>query len=99
MVVTGSRVGKSFGVEQVLEKNNLFDKLAGNKLRFGIEKGALVQLVCTNCYTTTQTRVVYWFLMIVIQYCMTRHLNLLKAALDSSPKRTLSWNTDSALIS
>ena len=41
MVVTGPPgVGKSFGVEEVLEKNNLFDKLAGNKLRFAIEKGA-----------------------------------------------------------
>ena len=31
MVVTGHPgVGKSFGVELVLEKNNLFDKIAGN---------------------------------------------------------------------
>ena len=41
MVVTGPPgVGKSFGVEAVLEKNSLFDKLAGNKLRFEVIKGA-----------------------------------------------------------
>ena len=41
MVVTGPPgVGKSFGVEQVLEKNNLFDKIAGNKLKFEVIKGA-----------------------------------------------------------
>ena len=41
MVVTGPPgVGKSFGVEQVLEKNSLFDTLAGNKLRFEVIKGA-----------------------------------------------------------
>ena len=34
--------------------------------------------------------------MTVIQYCMTRQVKLLKAALDSSKKRKISWNTDSA---
>ena len=41
MVVTGPPgVGKSFGVEAVLEKNSLFDVMAGNKLRFDVIKGA-----------------------------------------------------------
>ena len=41
MVVTGPPgVGKTFGVEQVLEQNSMFDKLADKPERFGIEKGA-----------------------------------------------------------
>ena len=60
MVVTGPPgVGKSFGVEQVLDKNNLFDKLADRKLKFGIEKGPPLLLVCLNYCTTTVIRVVY----------------------------------------
>ena len=44
MVVTGfSGVGKSFGVEQVLEKNPLFDVLGGKKAKFETVKGASVQ--------------------------------------------------------
>lgn len=100
MVVTGPPgVGKSFGVEQVLEKNNLFDKLAGNRLRFGIEKGAASAI---GLY-----KLLYNYAdkgnVLVLDDCDTvlydeTSLNLLKAALDSSAKRTLSWNTDSALL-
>ena len=100
MVVTGPPgVGKSFGVEQVLEKNNLFDKLAGNKLRFGIEKGAASAIgLYKLLYNYADKGCV-----LVLDDCDTvlydeTSLNLLKAALDSSPKRTLSWNTDSALL-
>lgn len=100
MVVTGPPgVGKSFGVEQVLEKNNLFDKLAGNKLRFGIEKGAASAIgLYKLLYNYADKGCV-----LVLDDCDTvlydeTSLNLLKAALDSSPKRTLSWNTDSSLL-
>ena len=97
MVVTGPPgVGKSFGVEQVLEKNNLFDKIAGKKLRFGIEKGAFSAIgLYKLLYNYADKGCV-----LVLDDCDTvlydETLNLLKAALDSSPKRTLSWNTDSA---
>ncbi len=100
MVVTGPPgVGKSYGVEQVLEKNNLFDKLAGKKLRFGIEKGAASAI---GLY-----KLLYNYAdkgnVLVLDDCDTvlydeTSLNLLKAALDSGKKRTLSWNTDSALL-
>jgi hypothetical protein len=100
MVVTGPPgVGKSFGVEAVLEKNSLFDKLANQRLRFGIEKGAasaigLYKLLYNYADATN---------VLVLDDCDTvlydeTSLNLLKAALDSSKKRRLSWNTDSALL-
>jgi len=100
MVVTGPPgVGKSFGVEQVLEKNSMFDKLAGKKLRFGIEKGAASSI---GLY-----KLLYNYAdpgnVLVLDDCDTvlydeTSLNLLKAALDSSKKRRLSWNTDSSLL-
>ena len=100
MVVTGPPgVGKSFGVEAVLEKNSLFDKIAGNKLRFEVIKGAssaigLYKVLYQNADRNN---------VLVLDDCDTvlydeTSLNLLKAALDSSKKRKLSWNTDSALL-
>ena len=100
MVVTGPPgVGKSFGVEAVLEKNILFDKLAGNKLRFDVIKGAssaigLYKVLFQNADRNN---------VLVLDDCDTvlydeTSLNLLKAALDSSKKRNISWNTDSALL-
>ena len=42
MIVSGPPgVGKSYGVEQVLEKNALFDKLANKRVRFEVVKGAM----------------------------------------------------------
>jgi hypothetical protein len=100
MVVTGPPgVGKSYGVEQVLEKNSLFDTLAGNKLRFEVIKGAssaigLYKVLYNNADKNS---------VLVLDDCDTvlydeTSLNLLKAALDSCKKRKLSWNTDSALL-
>lgn len=100
MVVTGPPgVGKSFGVEAVLEKNRIFDKLAGNTPRFEVIKGASSAI---GLY-----KVLYQYAdknnVLVLDDCDTvlydeTSLNLLKAALDSSKKRRLSWNTDSALL-
>ena len=38
MVVSGSGVGKTFGVEQVLEKDSLFDMMADKPLKAYIRK-------------------------------------------------------------
>ena len=100
MVVTGPPgVGKSFGVEQVLEKNSLFDVLANNKLRFEVIKVAssaigLYKVLYNNADKNS---------VLVLDDCDTvlydeTSLNLLKAALDSCKKRKLCWNTDSALL-
>ena len=41
MIVSGPPgVGKSFGVEQVIEKAVLFDKIAGKRLRAEVVKGS-----------------------------------------------------------
>ena len=100
MVVTGPPgVGKSFGVEAILEKNSLFDKLAGNRLRFGVEKGAASAVgLYKLLYNYADANNV-----LVLDDCDTvlydeTSLNLLKAALDSGKKRRISWNTDSALL-
>mgnify|MGYP003641333829 FL=1 len=100
MVVTGPPgVGKSFGVEAVLEKNSLFDVLASKKLRFETIKGAssaigLYKILYNNADANN---------VLVLDDCDTvlydeTSLNLLKAALDSCKKRKLCWNTDSALL-
>lgn len=100
MVVTGPPgVGKSFGVEQVLEKNSLFDVMAGNGTKFETVKGAssaigLYKILFQNADRKS---------VLVLDDCDTvlydeTSLNLLKAALDSCKKRKLCWNTDSALL-
>ena len=100
MVVTGPPgVGKSYGVEQVLEKNSLFDVMAGNGTKFETVKGAssaigLYKVLFNNANSKS---------VLVLDDCDTvlydeTSLNLLKAALDSCKKRTLNWNTDSALL-
>ena len=100
MVVTGPPgVGKSFGVEQVLEKNSLFDVLASKKTRFETVKGAssaigLYKVLFNNSDANS---------VLVLDDCDTvlydeTSLNLLKAALDSCKKRKLCWNTDSSLL-
>ena len=100
MVVTGPPgVGKSFGVEAVLEKDSLFDVMAENKLRYEVIKGASSAIgLYKVLYNNADRKSV-----LVLDDCDTvlydeTSLNLLKAALDSSKKRTLSWNTDSALL-
>ena len=92
-------VGKSYGVEKILEKNSMFDKLAGNTIKFGTEKGAasaigLYQLLYRYADPGS---------VLVLDDCDSIlwdevSLNLLKAALDSSTKRMISWNTESSAL-
>ena len=100
MIVSGPPgVGKSFGVEQVLNENRMFDKMAGKRDRFQVIKGAssaigLYKVLYENSDKGS---------VLVMDDCDTvlhdeTSLNLLKAALDSGAKRMLSWNTDSALL-
>ena len=101
MVVTGPPgVGKSFGVEKVLKEAGIMKKLSNDSLRrFGVEKGAatpigLYQLLYD--YSAAGS-------VLVLDDCDSvlydeLSLNLLKAALDSSPKRTLSWRSESRAL-
>ena len=100
MVVTGPPgVGKSYGVEKVIEKNSMVDKLADKPLKYGTEKGAasaigLYQLLYRYADPGS---------VLVLDDCDSIlwdevSLNLLKAALDSSNKRMISWNTESSAL-
>ena len=100
MIVSGPPgVGKSFGVEQVLSKDDLFDTLGNRKPRYEIVKGAMSSIgLYAKLYEYSDAKNV-----IVFDDCDSilmedLSLNILKGALDSSPKRVIQWNTDSRLL-
>jgi hypothetical protein len=100
MIVSGPPgVGKSFGVEAVLEKHGLLDTLAERKPKYEIVKGAMSALgLYAKLYEFSGEKNV-----IVFDDCDSvlmdeLSLNILKGALDSSKKRYIAWNTDSRLL-
>ena len=100
MIVSGPPgVGKSFGVEEVLQKDGLFDVLGERKPRYEIVKGAMSALgLYAKLYEFSDAKNV-----IVFDDCDSvlmdeLSLNILKGALDSSKKRVIAWNTDSRLL-
>jgi hypothetical protein len=100
MIVSGPPgVGKSYGVEAVLEKDGLFDKLGGRKPRYEIVKGAMSSIgLYSKLYEFSAEKNV-----IVFDDCDSilmedLSLNILKGALDSSKRRFISWNTDSRIL-
>ena len=100
MIVTGPPgVGKSFGVEEVLGKQDLFNTLGNKRPKYEVVKGAMSAIgLYTKLYKYSEQGNV-----IVFDDCDSvllddLSLNILKAALDSSKKRTISWNTDSRIL-
>jgi len=100
MVVTGPPgVGKTFGVEQVLEKDSLFDMMADKPLRHTFVKGAMSAIgLYSTLYKYSDSKSI-----VVLDDCDTilfneDALNILKAALDSGKKRKISWNSDSNFL-
>ena len=100
MIVSGPPgVGKSYGVEGVLEKDDLFNKLAERKPKFEVVKGAMSALgLYAKLYEFSEKGNV-----VVFDDCDSilfddLSLNILKGALDSSDRRFISWNTDSRLL-
>jgi DNA-binding NarL/FixJ family response regulator len=100
MIVTGPPgVGKSFGVEEVLSKEDLFNTLGNKRPKYEIVKGAMSAIgLYSKLYHYSEKGNV-----IVFDDCDSvllddLSLNILKAALDSSKKRTISWNTDSRML-
>jgi hypothetical protein len=92
-------VGKSYGVEQVLQKDGLFDILGERKPKFEVVKGAMSSIgLYAKLYEFSAEKNV-----IVFDDCDSilmedLSLNILKGALDSSNKRVIQWNTDSRLL-
>jgi hypothetical protein len=101
MIVSGPPgVGKSFGVEKVLEQASLFDKMAQRKNRFEVVKGAMSALgLYAKLYKFSDPGNVLVFDDCDSILLDDLSLNILKAALDSSKKRYISWNTDSRMLS
>jgi hypothetical protein len=100
MIVTGPPgVGKSFGVEEVLAKDDLFNTLGERKPKYEIVKGAMSAIgLYTKLYKYSDAKSILVFDDCDSILLDDVSLNILKAALDSSKKRTISWNTDSRLL-
>jgi hypothetical protein len=100
MIVSGPPgVGKSFGVESVLEKSDLFNKLAEKKPKFEIVKGAMSAIgLYAKLYEFSAPGNVVVFDDCDSILMEDLSLNILKGALDSSARRWISWNTDSRIL-
>ena len=100
MIVSGPPgVGKSFGVEKVLEKDGLFDKLADRKAKYEVCKGAMSSIglyAKLHEFSAKGNVVVFDDCDSILMEDLS--LNILKGALDSSERRFISWNTDSRLL-
>ncbi len=100
MIVSGPPgVGKSFGVEKVLEQASFFDRLGQRGVRYEVIKGATsaIGLYC-KLYSYSDPNSVLVFDDCDSILLDDISLNVLKAALDSNDKRTISWNTDAAML-
>lgn len=102
MIVSGPPgVGKSFGVETVLSKHDVFAEVAqDNKLKkYEVVKGAMSAIgLYRKLYEYSDRKSI-----VVFDDCDSIllddvSLNILKAALDSGNKRVISWNTDSHVL-
>ena len=100
MIVSGPPgIGKSFGVERALEKQNIFEDISGSARKFEVVKGAMSAIgLYKKLYEhSSKGHVVCFDDCDAILYDDLA-LNLLKAALDTGKKRTLSWNTESRTL-
>jgi hypothetical protein len=100
MIVSGPPgVGKSYGVEQEIEKATLFDAIAGRKLKAEVVKGAATPIgLYQTLYKYSDENCV-----VVFDDCDSIllddvSLNLLKGALDSGKKRKISWLSESSTL-
>jgi hypothetical protein len=102
MIVTGPPgVGKSHGVETVLSKHDVFANVAQDEKlkKYEVVKGAMSALgLYSKLYHYSDKKNI-----IVFDDCDSvllddLSLNILKAALDTSAKRMIHWNTDSHLL-
>ena len=100
MIVSGPPgVGKSFGVEQEIEKVQMIQMLGSNRLRAEVVKGSASPIgLYQTLYKFSDPNCV-----VVFDDCDSIllddvSLNLLKGALDSGKKRKISWLSESRVL-
>lgn len=100
MIVTGPPgVGKSFGIEEVLSKDNLFNMLADRAPKYAVVKGATSAIgLYAKLFEYSSEKSILVFDDSDMIFFDDLSLNLLKACLDTSKKRMVHWNTDSRLL-
>ena len=100
MIVSGPPgVGKSYGVEQQMEKASLFDQLTNSRTRYEVVKGAMTALgLYAVLYKYSDPKNVLVFDDCDSVFADDLALNILKAALDSGKTRKICWNSDSSLL-
>jgi len=100
LIVSGPPgVGKSYGVEEKLNEANIFDKIAESKPKWEVCRGAMSAIGLYQKLFKFSSR----GHILVLDDCDSIlfddvALNILKAALDSSKKRYISWNTESRVL-
>ena len=100
MIVTGPPgVGKSYGVQQTLEEQSIFEDVASKRRKFEVVKGAMTALgLYAKLYEFSDAGNVLVFDDCDSVLMDDLALNILKAALDSGKKRKIFWNADSAKL-
>ena len=100
MIVSGPPgIGKSYGVERALEKQNMFEDIAGTTRKFEVVKGAMSAIgLYKKLYEHSGKGHVVCFDDCDAILYDDLALNLLKAALDTGKKRSLHWNTESRTL-
>ena len=102
MIVTGPPgVGKSFGVEKVLSKHDVFANVAQDEKlkKYEVVKGAMSAIgLYSKLYHYSDKKNILVFDDCDSVLLDDLSLNILKAALDTSSKRMIHWNTDSHLL-
>jgi hypothetical protein len=102
MIVTGPPgVGKSHGVETVLSKHDVFANVAQDEKlkKYEVVKGAMSALgLYSKLYHYKDAKNILVFDDCDSVLLDDLSLNILKAALDTSAKRMIHWNTDSHLL-
>ena len=100
MIVSGPPgVGKSFGVEQVLDRYGVVSTLGNTRPKYEVVKGAMspIGLYC-KLYNFCDADNVLVFDDCDSILLDDLSLNILKAALDSKKTRKICWNTDSHML-
>jgi predicted AAA+ superfamily ATPase len=102
MIVTGPPgVGKSHGVETVLSKHDVFANVAQDEKlkKYEVVKGAMSALgLYSKLYHYKDAKNILVFDDCDSVLLDDLSLNILKAALDTSSKRMIHWNTDSNML-